>query len=272
MKKNFIFGILLTSVLLTACEKEQLIDELETTKQTDASAVQTDGTTTAAVSTVEPSRTTFVGLGESKETAAERSTDDAPLSEMPEPFEGGFDGFAAEMYLSPVPSRIEEIPPELMALRDSKEVSGWLSDSEALMTLVADKNALPISLSEFANVYSFIRSFDISREEGEAILAAYHQYTEEELDAVFSGDPALICRTFANEYTIVVGDKMYTTQWIYWHSTEDYKAEGIAPETLAEKASLYAALPFSDEARTAFAAKLSAYTVEDISLEKLDEE
>lgn len=271
MKKNFMGAILLSAVLLAACEKEQLIDETEITKQTEIMTVQTEETTTAAVSAVEPSQTTFVGLAEDKETSAEQSTADteAYLSEMPEPFEGGFDGIAAEMYLLPVSSRINEIPPELMALRDSKEVSDWLSDAEAVMTLVMDKNALPISLSTYANVYSFILSFDITREEGEAVLAAYHQYTEEELNAIFSGDPALICNTFANEYTIVVGDKMYTTQWIYWHSAEDYKAEGISPETLAEKASLYAALPFSDEARTAFAEKLSAYTGENISLEKL---
>ena len=274
MKKNFIAAVLLSSVLLAACEKEQLIDILETTKQMDLETVQTDVITTAAESADELSQTTFVGLAENRETAVEQSIADTETSysEMPEPFEGGFDGAAAEMYRMPVSTKINEIPPELMALRDGKEVGDWLSDAEAIMTLVKDKNALPISLSTYANVYSFILSFDIAREEGEAILTAYHQYTEEELDAIFSGDPALICKTFANEYAIVVNDKLYTPQWVYWHSEEDYKAEGISPETLAEKSSLYAALPFSDEARTAFAAKLSAYTGEDISLEKLDEE
>lgn len=259
MKKFFIAMAVL--LLLTACEKEQLIDELRTTEQTEFSAVQSEETTTA-VSTEEPSQTTFVGLGETEETVSEQS----PAIEMPEPFEGGFDGFAAEMYMMPVSSRINEIPPELTALRDSKEVSDWLSDSEAVMKLITDKNASPISLVTYANVYSFIRSFDITRDEGGAILETYHQYTEEEINAVFSDDAALICVTFANEYAIVAGDMMYTPQWVYWHSTEDYKAEGISSEALAEKASLYAELPFSDEARTAFAAKLSAYTGEDISL------
>lgn len=271
MKKIIIAAAVL--LLLTACEKEQLIDELQTTKQTEVSAVQ-GAETTAAASTEEPSQTTLVGLAESKGTAAEQSTSDTedPLSEMPEPFEGGFDGAAAEMYLMPVPNKINEIPPELMTWRDDKEVNDWLSDAEAVMTLVRDKNAPPISLSAYANVYSFIHSFDITREEGEAILTAYHNYTEEELDAIFSSDLKLICKTFANEYVIAVGEKLYSPQWVYRHSAEDYKAEGISPETLTGKASLYAEFPFSDEARAAFEAKLSAYTGENISLAKLDEE
>lgn len=259
MKKLFIAMAVL--LLLTACEKEQLIDELRTTEQTEFSAVQSEETTTA-VSTEEPPQTTFVGLGETEGNVSEQSH----VIEMPEPFEGGFDGFAAEIYMMPVSSRINEIPPELMALRDGKEVGDWLSDSEAVMDLVTDKNAPPVSLATYANVYSFIRSFDITRDEGGAVLEEYHQYTEEELDAVFSDDTALICVTFANEYAIVAGDMMYTPQWVYWHSAEDYKAEGISSEALAEKASLYAELQFSDEARAAFAAKLSAYTGEDISL------
>lgn len=89
MKKNFIGAILLSAVLLTACEKEQLIDELETTKQTDASAAQTDGTTTAAVSTVEPSQTTLVGLGEDKEKSEETAeTEETAVSAEQEHTEG----------------------------------------------------------------------------------------------------------------------------------------------------------------------------------------
>lgn len=60
MKRNFIYAVLLAALLLTACENEQLIDELGTTTQTDAAA------TTAAVSAADPSQTTLVGLAESK--------------------------------------------------------------------------------------------------------------------------------------------------------------------------------------------------------------
>ena len=70
MKKNFIGAILLAALLLTACEKEQLIDETEATRQTEAIIIN-NGTTTAAVSAVEPSQTTFVGLAENKAETSE---------------------------------------------------------------------------------------------------------------------------------------------------------------------------------------------------------
>lgn len=66
MKKNFIYAILLAAALLTACEKEQLIDELETTAQTNSATAQTEETATAAVSAVEPSQTTIAGLAEDR--------------------------------------------------------------------------------------------------------------------------------------------------------------------------------------------------------------
>ncbi|MDE7287924.1 MAG: hypothetical protein K2N71_00270 [Oscillospiraceae bacterium] len=68
MKKIFIAMAVL--LLLTACEKEQLVDELETTRQTDAAAIQTDETT-AAVSAAEPSQTTLAGFAESKAETSE---------------------------------------------------------------------------------------------------------------------------------------------------------------------------------------------------------
>lgn len=72
MKKNFMGAVLLAAVMLTACEKEQLIDETEATRQTEALIID-NGTTTAAVSAVEPSQTTLAGLAESKAETSEAS-------------------------------------------------------------------------------------------------------------------------------------------------------------------------------------------------------
>lgn len=88
MKKNFLYAILAASLLLCGCEKEQLIDETETTKQTDIHTVQSTETT-AAVTAEEPSKTTFEGLAESTEktsdtnAAEEESTEDAEENAAP---------------------------------------------------------------------------------------------------------------------------------------------------------------------------------------------
>lgn len=70
--KKFIIAMAVL-LLLCGCEKEQLIDEMETIKQTDIMTVQTEDTTTAAVTESEPSETTIVGLGENRETTEETS-------------------------------------------------------------------------------------------------------------------------------------------------------------------------------------------------------
>ncbi|MDE7287923.1 MAG: hypothetical protein K2N71_00265 [Oscillospiraceae bacterium] len=88
MKKNFMGAILLAAALLTACEKEQLIDETEATRQTEALIIS-DGTTTAAVSAVEPSKTTLAGFAESKaETSETTETEETTAAVEQENTEG----------------------------------------------------------------------------------------------------------------------------------------------------------------------------------------
>lgn len=70
MKKNSICTVLLISVLLAGCQKEQLIDELKVTEQTDAVTVQSTETL-ASVSAIEPPQTTLVGLAESTAATSE---------------------------------------------------------------------------------------------------------------------------------------------------------------------------------------------------------
>lgn len=85
MKKNFIYAVLCAAVLLAGCEREQeqLIDELDITRQTGVTAVQTDGTT-AAVSGGDPSQTTIIGLAEGKsetDKAAETAVTESEVYE-----------------------------------------------------------------------------------------------------------------------------------------------------------------------------------------------
>ena len=70
MKKNSICTVLIISVLLAGCQKEQLIDELKVTEQTDAVTVQSTETS-ASVSAIEPPQTTLVGLAESTAATSE---------------------------------------------------------------------------------------------------------------------------------------------------------------------------------------------------------
>lgn len=100
-------------------------------------------------------------------------------------------------------------------------------------------------LDETANIYSFIKAFDISREEAELV----YEYcldsgddqliTRQELDIIYSGDEEAITRTLASDYAIVVKDRVYSPYWLYIHSAEDYKAAGISPEDIKQMESIY---------------------------------
>lgn len=79
MKKFFIAMSAL--FLLAGCQKEQLIDELKVTEQTDAVTVPSVETT-VSVSAIEPPQTTLVGLAES--TAATSETTAAAEEENAE--------------------------------------------------------------------------------------------------------------------------------------------------------------------------------------------
>lgn len=110
----------------------------------------------------------------------------------------------------------------------------------------------------------------MSRDEAKKALAAYidgGQFTQEDIDTIFSSDIELITKTFASYYAIVKGEKIYSPEWIYTHSEKDYEAAGITPDDITEKAALYSDFYLSEEACTVFSAKLSDFTGGQIRIE-----
>lgn len=181
---------------------------------------------------------------------------------MPDPFGIGPDSGGDEHanFLQPCNWTLDSIPGELCRLRDRDEVNKWSYhhwDS---------KVEIPSSIKDYMNIYAFITDFGITKEEAEEALKYYLnsddpqiRITREEFDIIFSGDVELITKTFASEYSIVIGENIYSPEWVYFHSAEDYEAAGITPDMLAEKIEWYSKILFTDEARTAFSEKLSAY-------------
>lgn len=195
------------------------------------------------------------------------SHDDEEIG-MPAPFvilEGtGGDQYAN--YYLPCNFILDDIPVELMNLRDSVEVTKWLKKDK-----LSTRPTVPSSIKDYVNIYSFITDFNISREEAETALEYYLNTPEEfvhieyrDLDIIYSGDIELITKTYASEYSIVVGDKIYSPEWVYTHSAEDYKTAGITAEDILSRVDSYSRILFTDEARLAFSEKLSAYTGEQV--------
>lgn len=193
---------------------------------------------------------------------------DEEESKMPAPFgtsaESGGDENAG--YYQPCNFILDNIPVELLKLRDGDKVNQWLEKDK-----LSSRQSVSSSIKDYVNIYSFITDFNISREEAETALEYYLNTPDEfehieyrDLDIIYSGDIELITKTYASEYSIVVGDKIYSPEWVYTHSAEDYKAAGITAEDILSRVDSYSRILFTDEARLAFSEKLSAYTGEQV--------
>lgn len=191
---------------------------------------------------------------------------------MPSPFgespDAGTDANAD--FYQPCNRVLDNIPVELMRLRNDSDVNEWIASFPSI-------SIAPNSINEYANIYSFITRFNISKEEAETALAVYLSSDDEQIrisreqfDMIFSGDVAAITKTFASDFSIVIGEFIYCPNWIYTHTSTDYAAVGISTDILAEKASAYSNFNLTDSARAAFSAKLSEYTGEMINIEPVE--
>lgn len=245
--KALIIAAVLAAVMLTACGENSAPNETSAVSET-ASLVSVTSEETEEVQS---------------ETSAEESTPTSNDIEMPQPFETQSDGDINDGFYLPFNSILNNIPIELMGLRSSEDVDGWLSSSSQ-----SEKT----NLNSYQNLYSFITAFGITKEEAETALAPYIEngtITAEQLETLCTDSAEEVTNAFASDYSIVVGDKIYCPSWIYDHSINDYTVAGITAENVKEKAPLYSELGLSEEASAAFSAKLSKFIGEEIVIEPL---
>jgi hypothetical protein len=146
-----------------------------------------------------------------------------------------------------------------MRLVDSDKLIEWLESYDIFSNP-------PRGLTEYANIYSFIKHFDLSDEDVTEAMSSYLssddpqiKITNEELDLILHGSEAEVIAGFASEYSIVVGDKVYSPSWIYTHTPTAYKQAGITPDDLRQKTAAYEAISFTPEARAALNEKINSY-------------
>ena len=73
------------------------------------------------------------------------------------------------------------------------------------------------------------------------------------------GSKEKIAENNKTEYCISVGEYVFSPRWLYYHTTEDYKAAGITPRMINDMLEKYKTLGLTDEAWAAFSAKLQEY-------------
>lgn len=169
-------------------------------------------------------------------------------------------------FIQPCKGKLDNLPGVLMDLADGEIVAAWIEATEG-------QDIIPSRLDEYVNVYSFILAFNIPEEDARAVLQEFREadylpenlaFTEEDLTVLFSGNEEEIARCFASDYSIVIGEYVYSPRWMYFHTAADYEEVGITPEMIQDKIEYYSGIPLSVNARNAFADKLGKFVGEEV--------
>lgn len=125
----------------------------------------------------------------------------------------------------------------------------------------------------YMNLYSFVRYFELTPDqirEGLAYLVEDEEcgITDYEIKNFIIEDNASEATAFfANKYAIVIGDKIYSPNWLYLHTVDEWREAGITGEHLENAAALCRDFPFTEDARAAFEAKFEEALGYHVSLE-----
>ena len=175
---------------------------------------------------------------------------------MPVPF--GTASASAPYYAKPCGERLSSLPEALMRMAEG----GYNWEYE----YVSDKPAYALTLMDYANIYSFIRTHDLDPAAVRLVLSdadlMVHRraFTDEEIDLLLGDDEAAVMAHFASGSTIVTGKKGYSVKWLYDHPLWAWRAEGITPEMVVSVLPNYYNPLFTREAANAFSQKIYRFT------------
>ena len=175
-------------------------------------------------------------------------------SSMPEPFEESGGDEAADFYAT-VNLKLGYLDSQFCEIAGWEETNEWLESA-------ASANSDYTAVDELANLYSFIRRFDIPDDTVREILTetrvgSEDDFTDEEIELILSDDAEAVAEHFAAESAIVKGKNLFSPKWLYYHPASDYAAAGITGEDLEKVLSNIDDFGLTSEAREAFEKKLS---------------
>lgn len=141
---------------------------------------------------------------------------------------------------------------------------GWDAAYE-WVALYSTSDGLYTSVSEAANLYSFIKYFEIPDETVRKTLKSLqlgiseYELTDEEINLLLSGDDVAVAEYFASDNAIRKEDNLYSLYWVYEHSIEDYIEAGITTDDISGVLAAYDEVGLTSAAKSAITAKLNDY-------------
>lgn len=158
--------------------------------------------------------------------------------------------------------KIGHISATLYKLVDETEFNKW---ADSVDVLYREGEDVPTDINSFLNVYAMMNYFNLSDED---VTKAFEYelsqddpffMNQEDLNVLLSRDEVAILTHFQSEYSIVIGNRIYSPQWVYENSDKAYKEAGIKPEMLKEKLVLYLQSNLTEEAKSYLADKINRY-------------
>ena len=151
-----------------------------------------------------------------------------------------------------------------------QELAGFERASEIIAGYKAEEaadieagNITRYKLDDTHNRYRFIMDARLSAEDVERALRGTDNTRGGMVDPdIFVSFPSKeeTVRNNMTEYCIAVGKYVFSPRWLYYHTTDDYKAAGITPAAINAMLEKYRELGLTDEAWNAFRDKLLRYT------------
>lgn len=187
--------------------------------------------------------------------------------EMPEPFDQTYNagGDYLHDYYSKFVFKFGNINSTLINLVGEKEAEEWINEHISGQKSGTDMSEM--------TVLGFIEHFDITKEElTKAVSESNYPdgwiINVSDIEVIFSGDSDLITQTFVNEYALLHNGVIYTPEWLYNHSLEDYTKEELPPEDVSACMSKMSELPFTEEAQKAIADKSTLYMTYNVDIKE----
>lgn len=176
----------------------------------------------------------------------------APEEKMPEPFKypGAHETIGA--FRSRYNFAFSNLDSAILNLADKEERDRWFDEKF--------KEKLFVPYPDDITVLSFVRRFDIPKEKLiEAVestdLSEEWIVSPADIEIIYSEDTELTNKTFVSEYALINGGEVYSAEWVYMHSPEDYRNEGLPFDKVYECLDKMEELRFTEEALAAIREK-----------------
>lgn len=255
-KLSMILALSATLTMLAACGNT----DDSTQAELDKDLLITQSTTTVTSETVSKQEETNKEVTSAEMTTITEIDPVEPVKytniEMPIPFENEGGDLNSDFY-STVDLKLGYIDMSFVNMVGVEEFESWLNNTSS-------SSSEYTSIGDLANLYSFIKHFNIPDETVREILVnlrngSADDFTDEEIDLITSNNDEAVAAHFASETAILKGSDIYSLKWIYYHSPEDYAAVGITAAELEAALPMFKRLTLSNEAAQAIEMKINSY-------------